>query len=74
MHGPGIDEIGHGVEALDRKPGEAVDDDPLGGGGPGRKHRDACDAKALPARPIEAIRGEIRRPKRRRFFPAVVPS
>jgi hypothetical protein len=28
-----LDEIGHGVEPLDRKPAETVDDDPFGGRG-----------------------------------------
>jgi hypothetical protein len=36
QHRTAVDEIGDGVEPVDRKPAETVDDHPFGGGGMGR--------------------------------------
>jgi hypothetical protein len=46
--GASIDEIGHGVKALDRQTGVTVDDHPLGGGGTGRMRKAGLRGKAQP--------------------------
>ncbi len=40
-----IDEIGDGVEALDRKPAEPVDDHPFGGRGMGGDAGETCESR-----------------------------
>ena len=66
-HRMAVDEIGDGVETFDRKPREAVDHHPFGGGWHGRQNRPKprkCRPKGL-KKPPEGAGGNFR---------AIVPS